>query len=176
MNNRRPFVTVFVVAGLILSCIVVIWAIYSGNNASTSLSPTALYSTQLSNQEGKPVALGQWQGKVIILNFWATWCAPCHQEIPLLIDIQNRNAKSGLQIVGIAVDTADKTIPLSAQLGINYPVLIDEDRGIELSKRLGNRAGALPFTVLIDREGHVAFTKVGLLDNRELEKEVQKLI
>ncbi len=159
-----------------MSCVALIWATYSGSKEPTSLSSTALYSTQLHDPNGKLVALGQWQGKVILLNFWATWCAPCRQEIPLLVEMQQKRAKNGVQIVGIAVDTANKTMPFSTELGINYPILIDEEKGIELSKRLGNHAGVLPFTVLIDREGHIVFTKAGLLNDREIEEEVQKLI
>lgn len=153
-----------------------LWTSRGETGFSPSISPTALYATQLPDTDGKPVALGQWQGKVLLINFWATWCAPCREEIPHLVEAQRRYAGGKVQIIGIAVDKVDEVRSFSMQLGINYPILVDEVQGAALSRRLGNRAGIVPFTVLIDRDGRVASVTAGALTSRQIEEGLRKLI
>jgi len=129
-----------------------------------------LARTALPDLAGKQVRLGTWQGKVLVVNFWATWCAPCRQEIPGLIAIQREHAANGAQVVGIAVDQADKVRDYAKEMGINYPILIAGMEGVSLARELGNRTGALPFTLVLDRGGQVVKTHLGLITREELEK------
>jgi thiol-disulfide isomerase/thioredoxin len=149
-----------------------------GNGAAggMQISPAALYATQLSDLQGKPQPLGQWQGKLLVLNFWATWCAPCREEIPRLIEAQRKHAARGVQIVGIAVDSAEKAAAYSREMGIDYPLLVDESGGLALATRLGNRPSVLPFTALIDRQGRVSATVAGGVDQRRLEQMLQQAL
>ena len=121
----------------------------------------ALAAVTLPDLEGRPQALDQWRGKVVVLNFWATWCAPCREEIPILVKLQKKYGAQGLQFVGIAVDQAEKVRPYAAEMGMNFPILIGNLDAIELTRTLGNRAGVLPFTVILARDGRIAGKEVG---------------
>ena len=111
-----------------------------------------------------------------MVNFWATWCAPCRKEIPGLISVQRENAANGAQVVGIAVDQADNVQAFAKELGINYPVLIAGMDGVDLVRKVGNPTGALPFTIVLDRSGKVVMTHLGLVSEQELRKLLVPLV
>ncbi len=123
----------------------------------------------LPDLDGTPQALAQWRGQVVVVNFWATWCAPCREEIPLLVKLQAKYRDRGLQLVGIAIDQPDKVRPYAKEMGMNFPVLIGSVDAIALTKTLGNRAGVLPFTVVLGRDGKVASREVGLVKEAKIE-------
>ena len=125
---------------------------------------------------GQTRSLSDWRGKVIVLNFWATWCPPCRKEIPIFIDFQTRLGSRGLQIVGIAIDDLDNVRSFSAETGINYPLLIGAGEAFELVRTLGNRIGGLPFTVVVDRGGEVRHTHAGELDAATLQALIDPLL
>jgi thiol-disulfide isomerase/thioredoxin len=133
------------------------------------VTPTGLLETPLESVEGGRQPLGTWQGKVLVVNFWATWCAPCRKEIPEFIRMQERLQGQGLQFVGIAIDEKEKVVPYMREVGINYPVLVGELDAVEMSRSLGNELGALPFTVVIDRSGKVVHTVLGATSEARLE-------
>jgi thiol-disulfide isomerase/thioredoxin len=138
-------------------------------------TPAALARIELPDLTGKPVTLAAWQGKVLVINFWATWCAPCRREIPGLIGIQRKHAANGVQVVGIAVDQVDKVREYAKEIGINYPVLVAGMDGSTIARDLGNRTGALPFTVVLDRTGKLVKSHLGLITEEELDKLLDKL-
>lgn len=125
---------------------------------------------------GHEQALAQWRGKVLVVNFWATWCAPCREEMPHFVAVQTRDAAKGVQFVGIAVDQPDKVREFANEVGVNYPVLIGGFGAIELSRTLGNELSALPFTIVVDRSGSVAHTQLGPLKAAQLDKLLQRLL
>lgn len=109
----------------------------------------------LPDMEGNTRHMREWDGQVIMLNFWAPWCPPCKKEIPDFIALQEKYRDQGFVVIGVTVDTLENAQPFADSVGINYPVLIAEETGIELGKQYGNRVGALPYTVFIDREGRL---------------------
>lgn len=121
----------------------------------------------LPDLDGRPRQPAEWDGKVLVVNFWATWCAPCREEIPLLIDLERR--RPGVRVVGIAVDRPEAVRAFAAELGIEYPILLDDLRGSTM-RRYGNRIGALPFTVITGRDGIVAYVRLGELEAAELDR------
>ena len=129
----------------------------------------ALEAAELPNLDGKAQALRQWRGKLVVLNFWATWCAPCREEIPVFIRLQDRYGDRGLQFVGIAIDHPSKVRPYAAELGMNFPILVGWMEAIELARKLGNRSGVLPFTLVLARDGTIAMTHIGALKEAQLE-------
>lgn len=173
-DRRAPWLGIVVAVGLISAGGAFLWASLAGD--PTGISPTALYTTRLQDLQGKQIALAKWQGRILLLNFWATWCAPCREEIPLLVDTQHRYAGDGVQIVGIGVDSMDKILPFVTEVAIDYPILVDQTGGIALSRRLGNRTEVLPFTALIDRQGRVVSVKAGAWTAEQLAGELKKLI
>lgn len=136
----------------------------------------ALLATPLPGLDGQPRRLSDWQGKVVLCNFWATWCAPCRKEIPMLVDLRERYLARGFEVVGIAVDNADKVKEFAAKYAISYPILIAEAAGLDLMRNLGNTAGALPFTVMLDSRGTILSRKLGILHRDDLEPKIKDLI
>jgi thiol-disulfide isomerase/thioredoxin len=128
-----------------------------------------MLAVTLPDLDGKPETLGRWRGKVLAINFWATWCAPCREEIPLFVKLQKKYGGQGLQFVGIAIDQPEKVRPYAAELQMNFPVLIGRMDSIELTTTFGNRARVLPFTVIFGRNGAVAATQIGVLKEARLE-------
>lgn len=131
-------------------------------------SPGAVYSTKFPDMKGNIQSLGQWDRKLLIVNFWATWCGPCKEEIPILIKLQSTFGARGLQIVGIAADSPAKVVNFSESVRMNYPVLVDEAGALEFSRRLGNRLGLLPHTVVFRPGGEVIYAKLGPITEIEL--------
>jgi len=155
--------------------------LYHASREQTSLrtplqGELALLQASLPDLEGRLQRLDQWRGKVVVINFWATWCAPCREEIPALIRVQEELAAKGLQVVGIAIDQADKVRPYAAEMRINYPLLVGELEAIDLSREAGNQLGGLPFTVVVDRAGNAVGTATGRVTAKKLEALVQPLL
>jgi len=120
---------------------------------------------------------GQWIGKIQLINFWATWCPPCKREIPELVKLQEKYRSHGLQVVGIALDRDIEEIRKYAEeKGINYPVLTDAKEAADVAQRLGNDMGLLPYTLITDQAGNVAYIKYGEADRKTLEREIKKLL
>ncbi|MDR3415072.1 MAG: TlpA disulfide reductase family protein [Nevskia sp.] len=124
---------------------------------------------ELRDLDGHPRRFEEWRGKLLLVNFWATWCTPCMHEIPELVKLQSQYSAKGLQVVGAAVDDPDAVRGAVGPLGINYPVLTDSpDAMIGLMEKLGNGPGALPFSVLVSPDGHVLERQLGEFKPAEL--------
>lgn len=118
----------------------------------------------------------EWDGKVVVLNFWATWCPPCVREIPMFTKVQKEFADKGLQFVGVAVDDPQAVERFMKRVEINYPILVNDVDGITLAKKFGNHIGALPFTAIINRAGDVVFKRPGELHEMQLKRIVMPLL
>ena len=126
--------------------------------------------------DGKPRQLSEWRGKLIVLNFWATWCPPCREEIPLFVRTQGKYGARGLQIIGVAIDKLEDVKNFQDFKLINYPVLVGQEEVMALMQQYGNRIGSLPYSVVIDRKGQVLSRKVGAYQPAELESLLQGLL
>jgi thiol-disulfide isomerase/thioredoxin len=135
-----------------------------------------LLAASLDDLSGSKQALSQWRGRVLVVNFWATWCPPCLKEIPEFVRLQDKYGARGVQFIGIAIDEKSKVVKFAATLGINYPVLLAESEGISLARRAGNRLGGLPFTVIINRQGGTAKVELGTLDENKLSPILEPLL
>ena len=125
---------------------------------------------------GVPRHLKEWEGRVCVLNFWATWCAPCLREIPGLIALQQRHGEAGLQVIGIALQAPEEVVGFIHEYGMNYPVLTGEMEAIEIAESYGNSAGVVPYTVMLDRSGAIQFLKHGELEMVAFEAEIKRLL
>ncbi len=105
--------------------------------------------------------MSEWAGELLVVNFWATWCAPCRREIPAFIALQDRYADQHVQFIGIAFDHAEAVRAYADEQKINYPVLIGEDGVARYMRALGNTIGALPFSAVISRDGRILQTHQG---------------
>jgi len=141
-----------------------------GGKAETPRSGDAiLRSTTLVDLTGKSRRLDEWLGRILVCNFWATWCAPCREEIPLLMSEREKYRLSAVEIVGIAIDNASKVAEFTASLKIRYPILLAEADGLALMRKLGNTSGGLPFTVIADRQGALIYRKLGAMTQADVD-------
>ena len=124
----------------------------------------------------KMLAISDWRGKVLVINFWATWCAPCLQEIPEFMKLQAEYQARGLQFIGVAIDEKQPVQAYLERIGINYPVMVAGDAGITLSQQLGNVISAVPFTVIVSQSGQIVFRQPGELSNAQILEYVTPLL
>lgn len=131
----------------------------------------------LTGLDGVTHSLADWKGKVVLLNFWATWCAPCLYEIRDLVAFQERYQARGLQIVGLGLDDEKKLRNVQRTLEINYPVLVaDPVDNSGLMRLWGNSSGVVPYTVVIDRDGRIAYVHHGLINSDVFDEYVLPLL
>lgn len=141
--------------------------------SETATRPVAFNFPDL---EGRQRQLQEWQGQVVLLNFWAPWCPPCRREMPALVELQQRYAGDGFTVLGITIDSEANARRFAATLDINFPLLIAEYNGLELARGLGNEAGALPYTVVLDRNGAIAHIHRSEITLEQAEQMVQPLL
>jgi thiol-disulfide isomerase/thioredoxin len=129
--------------------------------------PERLPEFSLGDLQGKSTPIGTWSGKSLIINFWATWCAPCRREIPLLEGLSAEWGNRGVQVVGIAVDHLDAVARYAHELAIGYPILVGEQDALDVATSLGFDSPVFPFTVFTGRRGEVVALYVGELHRPE---------
>jgi thiol-disulfide isomerase/thioredoxin len=129
--------------------------------------PDRLPAFTLSDLDGKHTSASRWDGRSLVINFWATWCTPCRHEIPMLKELAGAWAARGVTVVGIAVDHPDAVSKFVRELAIPYPVLVGEEDALDLARGLGVETPVFPFTVFTDRRGEVVALFVGELHERE---------
>lgn len=134
-----------------------------------------LMALTLKDSKGQAQAIKQWESKFLVVNFWATWCKPCVQEMPELVSLQKELANQNVQLLGIGIDTPSNISEFAEKYQISYPVFAAGMEGTSLSGAMGNKAGGLPFTVLISSNGQIVKSYFGKLKMDELKADIQKL-
>ncbi len=122
----------------------------------------------LPDSEGRQRSLSEWRGKILVVNFWASWCGPCLHEIPEFIRLQEEWRDKGVQFIGVALEDKEAVSDYMRRVVLNYPVLIAGDAGLGLSYRLGNVLNAVPFTLVVDAAGKIIFRRPGELNREQL--------
>ena len=140
----------------------------SAASASRNSETQALWALTLNSPSGAPMPLAAYQGRPLLLNFWATWCPPCVDELPRLAAFYRQNAGNGWQVLGLAVDQPSHVLRFLEKTPLPYPVAMAGLEGTDLSKSLGNEAGSLPFSILIHSDGRVLKRKIGQLSSEDL--------
>ena len=136
-----------------------------------TMSPTAesgLWQLQFATPDGRTLSMASLRGQPLLLNFWASWCPPCVEELPLLSSFYRENAANGWQVLGLAVDQMEPVKRFLAQAPVTFPVALAGLPGVEISKSLGNLSGGLPFTVVLGSDGLVAHRKIGKVTATDL--------
>lgn len=118
----------------------------------------------------------EWQDKILVINFWATWCPPCREEMPLFVELQKRYAELGVQFVSIAIDEPGLVRDFYDVYRINFPTMIGGAEAIKLANTLGNRFDSLPFTAIFDRDGNNHYIQAGQVTEKILTAEFEKLL
>ena len=127
-----------------------------------------LFAATLEDAHGQPQAISQWQGKLLVVNFWATWCPPCVEEMPMLDQVRSGYRDRGVEIIGIGIDSTDKIRAYQQKFGFNFPLLIAGSAGTTVSRALGNEGGVLPYTVLVKSAQTIRKRWIGRVPEDEL--------
>ena len=128
----------------------------------------SFFAQTFNDLDGQPQSMDRWRGRLVVVNFWATWCAPCVEEMPLLQSIHNEYAARGVAVVGIGIDSPTALRGFRDQHRLTLPLYAAGGAGSELGRSLGNRSGALPYTVLVNAEGRIVRARLGQLKEPEL--------
>ncbi len=140
----------------------------SANNSEQQNITVPAIKINLPDINGKQRDLTEWQGKIRIINFWATWCPPCLKEIPEFIKLQDKFKDKNVQFIGIAIDDKQAVEQYLQKNPVNYPMLIGGDKAIALSQQLGNIVNAVPFSLIINQQGQIIHRHPGELSKEKI--------
>ena len=144
-------------------------AVPPGEPIRPSVIPERRPDITLADRDGKLRSLSEWDGKALVINFWATWCAPCRREIPMLNALASENRDRGVEVIGIAVDFREDVLQYLQKMPIDYTVLIGEQEGMDAARAFGIDTIGLPFTAFTDSKGRIATIQVGELHRPQAE-------
>lgn len=139
-------------------------------------STTTLFAANFPNEKGQTQALSAYQGKIVVLNFWATWCEPCREEMPELSALHDAYAAQNVVVLGLATDEVSAIAEFTKSTKVSYPLFSADMAGMEIATNLGNNKGVLPYTVIIKADGTVHQTFFGRISKALLEKSLQPLL
>lgn len=169
-----------VMVALIAAVIASLTGVYSGfRQGSTRQQPSpavpaaavaSLFANHLSDADGQPHSFSRWHDKTLVINFWATWCPPCREEMPAFSRLQDRYAAHGVQFVGIALDSVESVRAFAGISPVSYPLLIGGPEGVELAQQLGNPSLSLPYTLVFSPRRELRLARIGPLSEGELER------
>ena len=151
----------------------------AGDPTTVRVAPdaaAAVLALALPDAAGSAQPLAQWRGSVLVVNFWATWCPPCLAEIPDFAAASRGFSGTAVQFVGIGIDRPESVRSFGDEHEVPYPLLVGTPQTLALTAGLGNRAQALPFTIIFDRAGNIAHIKLGALNRTELEGKIRALL
>ena len=155
----------FIFVGLIGIIAVAIFQLQESENETIVMSDFSLV-----NLKGEAVSIDEFRGKKTLINFWATWCRPCRKEMPMLNGVFLSQDPSDFSVVGIAIDKPEKVTQFVAELGIDFPIMVGQSEAYDVMKALGNEALTLPYTILIDEEGEVVWSKNTELKHSDMDE------
>jgi thiol-disulfide isomerase/thioredoxin len=170
------YLTILIILGLAVRHFAINPMYNDQANTKVEISSAPLFTTPLTNMQGVQQNLSQYKGKIIVLNFWATWCPPCREEMPELSELQLEYINKNVVVLGIAEDELPLVKEYLQTSPVTYPIFIAENEGMNLGANLGNDKGVLPYTVIIGADGSVIDTFYGRISKPLLEKSLQNLL
>jgi thiol-disulfide isomerase/thioredoxin len=172
----KPLFFIALIVSVVAATLVLVKGQFSNADTDSKLSSSPLYAANLPDLSGKMQNFGEYQNKIIIVNFWATWCPPCKEEMPELIALQQSYKDKNVIVLGIAIDDPAMVAEYLKTSPVNYPVFADESKGSLLGEQLGNDKGVLPYTVIINADGKVVNTHFGRINKTILEAAINPLL
>ena len=174
--NRRQWISIIGISLLALLAGVVTsqWIYKTGLASDPAIK--AFFANSWQTPDGKSVDADKWRGKVLVVNFWASWCPPCVEEMPTLDKLQQEFKAQNVLFVGIGIDSPSNIREFLAKTPVSYPIVIGGMEGSNLSKQMGNSQGALPYTIIINSQGKATSSKLGKISEEDLRKEIKAAI
>ena len=176
--------TRFLISFIAIAMLFSLWLIfkpssYRASENEKTIEPEHSYKRHdfiLPDLDGQQQSFSQWYGKVVLLNFWATWCPPCRREMPDFIDVYNQYKNRDFIVIGVGVDDEQHIRQFVRQLEVNYPILVGGKAAMQVSYQYGNRHGALPYSIIIDKQGIIRYRAGGLISRQQLLQQITPLL
>lgn len=146
-----------------------------GNRPAPELGQKIL-NGRFTTLDETPTSLAGFRGRILVVNYWATWCAPCREEIPMFVRLQREYGSKNVQFVGIAIDQVDKVREFAKEFKVDYPLMIGGIDTMDLTREAGNKAGVLPYTLVLDPAGRIADTLVGGISEARMRDTLRPLL
>ena len=168
--NRRQWISIIGIslAALIAGVLTSQWIYKAGLASDPAIK--AFFANPWQTPDGKLANTERWQGKILVVNFWASWCPPCVEEMPTLDKLQLEFKHQNVLFVGIGIDSPSNIRQFLENTPVSYPIVIGGLEGSNLSKQMGNSQGALPYTIVINAQGKASSSKLGKISEEELRK------
>ena len=174
--NRRQWIIITLISLLALLAGVFSSHWISKTGLASDPAIKAFFANPWQTPDGKSIKSEEWQGKVLVVNFWASWCPPCVEEMPTLDMLQKDFLQQNVLFVGIGIDSPSNIREFLNKTPVSYPIVIGGLEGSNLSKQLGNTSGALPYTLIINPKGKAVYSKLGKISEDELRKAIKSAI
>lgn len=174
--NRRQWMMIGGISVLALAAGIFSSHWISQTGLASDPSIKAFFANPWQTPDGKSANTDDWRGKVLVVNFWASWCPPCVEEMPTLDKIAQEYVSKNVLIVGIGIDSPSNIRQFLEKTPVSYPIMIGGLDGSALAKQMGNAQGALPYTVIINAKGKSVFTKLGKISEEELKKAINSAL
>jgi len=173
VKTSRLLYGLLALAALLLGILAQRWM--SGESAVPG-NTAAPERVNLRDLDGNPRDFAEWKGKVVVLNFWASWCLPCREEMPEFVRLQTELGEKGVQFIGVALDESEAVQAFLKETPVNYPILLGDESAVAWAERLGNRLNVLPFSAVFDRDGRPVDAHTGPFSREQLIKAVEPLL
>lgn len=174
--NRRPWIYIVGISLVALSLGIFTSQWIYRTSLADDPAIKAFFANPWKTPDGKSVNTDDWRGKVLVVNFWASWCPPCVEEMPTLDQLQGEFLSQNVLFVGIGIDSPSNIRQFLEMMPVSYPIVIGGLEGSALSKQMGNAQGALPYTIIIDAKGKAISSKLGKISEEELRKAIKSAI
>ncbi|MBU3604245.1 MULTISPECIES: TlpA disulfide reductase family protein [unclassified Polynucleobacter] len=175
MNRRQLIIIVAISLLALLGGVLTSQWIYKTGLASDP-AVKAFFANSWQTPDGKTVNTQDWQGKVLVVNFWASWCPPCVEEMPALDKLQQEFLRQNVLFVGIGIDSPSNIREFLSKTPVSYPIVIGGLEGSNLSKQLGNSQGALPYTIIINAKGKASYSKLGKISEDDIRSAIKSAL
>ena len=174
--NRRQWISIAGISLLALLAGVLTsqWIYKTGLASDPAIN--AFFANPWQSPDGKLADTEKWRGKVLVVNFWASWCPPCVEEMPTLDKLQQEFKAQNVLFIGIGIDSPSNIREFLEKTPVSYPIVIGGLEGSNLSKQMGNSQGALPYTIVIDGQGKATSSKLGKISEEELRKAIKSAL
>lgn len=174
--NRRQWISIagISLAALVAGVLTSQWIYRAGLASDPAIK--AFFANPWQTPDGKAADTDQWRGKVLVVNFWASWCPPCVEEMPTLDALQEEFKNQNVLFVGIGIDSPSNIRQFLEMTPVSYPIVIGGLEGSNLSKQMGNSQGALPYTIIINSQGKSTSSKLGKISEEELRKSIKSAL